>query len=82
MAEILFRFPGVELYLRVNCTDFFIRSVFSKISLLEISIPKLEVSLLGRINLGGTLPCALKFEHAVLVDTCDVFLKISEALSR
>ena len=49
--------------------------------LLGTSSSKLEVSLLARINLGGTFSCALKFDHAaVLVDTCDVFLKISEAL--
>ena len=64
-------------YLRVNCTDFFSRSVFSKIgdTCLGTSSSKLEVSLLRRINQGGTLPCALEFEHAVLVDICGVFLR-------
>ena len=62
-------------YLRVNCTDVFSRSVFSKIgdTFLGTSSSKLEVSLLRRINQGGTLPCALKFEHAVRVDTCGAF---------
>ena len=43
--------------------------------LLGISSSKLEISLLGRINQGGIFPCALKFEHAMLVVTCDIFLK-------
>ena len=49
-------------------------SVRTKIyTLLGISSSKLEISLLGRINQGGNFPCASKFEHEVLVDTCDVF---------
>ena len=47
--------------------------------LLENNSLKSEVSLLGRINYGGTFPCALKFEHVVMVNTV-MFLKISEAL--
>ena len=50
--------------------------------MLGTSSSKMEVSLLGRINRGGIFPCALKFEHTVLVDTCDVFFLVSEALSR
>ena len=53
LAEILFRFSGVEN------------------------------SLLGCINQRELFPCALKFEHAMLVVTCDVFVFfISEALDR
>ena len=37
---------------------------------------KSEVSLLGRINQRGIFPCALKFEHAMLVNTWDVFENI------
>ena len=38
------------------------------------------VLLLERINRGETFSCARKFEHAMLVNTCDVFFKIPEAL--
>ena len=37
---------------------------------------KSEVLLLGRINQGRTFACTFTFEHAVLVNTCDVFENI------
>ena len=37
---------------------------------------KSGVSLLERINYGGAFSCVLKFEHAVLVSTWDIFESI------
>ena len=75
LAEILFRFPGVELSKSQLHWLFHPFRIFEnrRYPLLGTSSSKLEVSLLGRINQGGSFPFALKFEHAVLVDTCDVF---------
>ena len=55
LAEIMFRFSGVE-----PCYE---------------PAVKVEISLLGCINQRGLFPCALKFEDAMLVVTCDVFFK-------
>ena len=68
MAEIRPRFSGVEL--SFSSVPYFPKE---EIPLLGTSSYKVEVSLLGRINQGGTFPSTLTFEHAVLVNTCDVF---------
>ena len=44
---------------------------------------QLEISLLGCINQGGIFLMRLKFEHALLVRTCDVYVVwVSQVLMR